>query len=142
MVCLCTSVVVMNWVRRCNSAKKEGCSDAHGCSISSLATACKHINTKLSLILAKFQMHVKTRMQWRRVRHLIATEKKLCERLQRFRQKKLQLVWGHRMCPFETRGYMSENKRNRENFLNLGCWKWSLSQNIQQPCLVTMETLD
>ncbi len=24
MACLCTSVVLMNWVRRCNSAKKRG----------------------------------------------------------------------------------------------------------------------
>lgn len=136
----------MNWVRRCNSAKNKGCSDAHGCSISSLATACKHINTKLSLILAKFQMHIK-----KNCKNKDAVEEGqafdsffqwLCERVQRFRQENLQLVWGHRMCPFEIRGYMSENKRNRENFLNLGCWKWSLSQNIQQPCLVTMETLD
>jgi len=58
IVSLRTSVVVMNWVKRSSSVKNEGCSDAHGCSFSSLAVACKHTNTKISLFLAKFTIHI------------------------------------------------------------------------------------
>lgn len=105
-----TSVVVINRTRRCSSLSNEGCSDAHGCSISPSNTACKWINKKLTI--AKFHKQMKNKDCSGLLEEALACLGKNCAILYRASGKKsCGLSGGHRMCPFETkRLYAYEQK--------------------------------